>query len=148
MIPKPVLKALIQKRLDDAKVLLKNRRYSATIYISGYALELALKYRICLLMKFTNGFPESRDEFNSYYSNTRKVLLRNTIRELRDIRHHDLQILIRYSGEQVNIETSFSTEWNYVKHWNPEMRYVNSIIRKQRASDFLKNIRVIVNEIL
>lgn len=148
MIPKPTLKKLISKRLIDSKVLLNNRRYFASIYIAGYALELALKYRISLLMQFSNGFPEDRTEFNIYYTDTSKILLRATIRELRDIRHHNLLVLLRYSGEQINIEANFTTEWNYVRNWNPEMRYTNPIIRKQRAMDFLKNTRAIIKEIL
>ena len=148
MIAKPTIKALVNKRLDDARILLNNRRYSATIYMSGYALELALKYRICRIMKFTNGFPENRTEFDIYYFDTTKTFLRSTIRELRDIRHHKLPILLRYSGEQINIETNFITDWDIVKDWNPEMRYLNNIIRRQKAQDFLISIRAIVNEIL
>ncbi len=75
-------------------------------------------------------------------------MLRSTIRELRDIRHHNLPVLLRYSGEQVNIELNFAVEWNYVKNWNPEMRYLNSIVTKQKAIDFLKFTRVIINEII
>ncbi len=148
MIAKPTIKALVNKRLDDARILLNNRRYAATIYMSGYALELSLKYRICRIMKFTNGFPENKAEFNIYYFDTTKTFLRSTIRELRDIRHHNLPILLRYSGEQINIETNFIADWDIVKDWNPEMRYLNKIIRRQKAQDFLKSIRVIVNEIL
>jgi len=148
MIPKSILKILVNKRLLDSKVLLTNKRYFACIYIAGYALELALKYRISRIMKFDNGFPENRPEFDAYYSDTHKVLLRTTIRELRDIRHHKLHLLLRYSGEQVNIENNFTAEWNFVKNWDPEMRYTNPIIRKQRATDFLKNCRTIINEII
>ena len=148
MISKAVLKSLIVRKLEDARVLLNNERYSAAIYISGYALELALKYRICRLMKFTAGFPENKLDFNLYYSDTKKLLLRSTIRELRDIRHHNLPVLLRYSGEQVNIETHFIQEWNFVKDWSPEMRYDNSIVRKQKAKDFLKYVSDIINEIL
>jgi hypothetical protein len=141
MISKPVIKSLVARRLGDSKVLLKNRRYPAAIYLCGYALELALKYRICRLMKFDLGFPENKTEFDLYYSDTRKIFLRSTIRELRDIRHHKLPVLLRYSGEQVNIESHFPSEWNYVKDWNPEMRYVNQVIRKQRATDFMRFYR-------
>jgi hypothetical protein len=148
MITKPTIKALIKKRLDDARILLKNRRYSSTIYMSGYALELALKYRICRIMKFSKGFPENRAEFDIYYFDTTKTFLRSTIKELRDIRHHKLPILLRYSGEQLNIETNFSSDWDLVKGWNPEMRYINMIVRRQKANDFLKSIRSIVNELL
>ncbi len=148
MIPKPVLKSLITRRIEDSKVLLNNHRYPATVYMSGYALELALKYRISSLMKLNAGFPENKTEFNLYHTDTKKVTLRNNINELRDIRHHKLAVLLRYSGEQVNIETHFGTAWDFVKDWSPEMRYSNSIVRKQKAEDFLKYVRIIVNEIM
>lgn len=148
MISKPVLKSLITRRIGDSKVLLRNRRYPATIYMSGYALELALKYRISSLMKFNDGFPENKAEFNLYYSDTKKIVLRSNINELRDIRHHKLPTLLRYSGKQVNIETHFTTAWDFVKDWSPEMRYSNDTVRKQKAEDFLKYVRVIINEIM
>jgi hypothetical protein len=147
MIAKSTLKILLRKRLLDSKVLLANRRYFASIYIAGYALELALKYRICSMMQFNRGFPESKAEFNTYYSDTRKVLLRTTIREIRDIRHHKLSLLLRYSGEQVNIEKNFTSAWDCIKNWNPEMRYTDPVVRKQKARDFLTNCRIVINEI-
>ena len=139
---------MIAKRLADSKVLLDNRRYGAAIYIGGYALELALKFRICQIMKFNGGFPETKSEFNTYYADTRKTFLRSTIWELRDIRHHQLPILLRYSGEQVTVEMGYGTAWDAVKNWNPEMRYTNPIIRKQKATDFLRNCRNIINAIM
>ena len=131
----------------DSKVLLANRRYFASIYIAGYALELALKYRICRMMQFNRGFPESKAEFNAYYSDTGKVLLRTTIREIRDIRHHKLPLLLRYSGEQVNIERNFTSAWECIKYWNPGMRYTDPVVRKHKARDFLTSCRIIINEI-
>lgn len=148
MIPKPVLKTLINKRLLDARVLLNNRRYFACIYLAGYALELALKFKICRLMQFDNGFPENKAEFNTYYLDTRKDLLWTTIKQLSDIRHHKLVSLLRYSGEQVNIEKNFSEEWNLVKDWDPGIRYTDPIIRKQKATHFLKNCQTIITEII
>lgn len=148
MILKPTLKSLSAKYLLDAKVLLLNKRYSSSIYIAGYAVELALKFKICETMVFKLGFPENKAEFNYYFSDTRKVLLRATIQELREIRNHDLKKLLRYSGEQYNLETNFVAEWNKVKDWNPEMRYENNIIRQSRANDFLNSAKTIINQIL
>lgn len=147
MITKPVLKKLAENRLTDAKVLLNNRRYFAAIYLAGYSLELVLKYRICMLLKFNNGFPEDKLEFNSYYLSTTKGLLQNTVRELKDIRHHNLSKLLRYSGEQVNIESKFTSDLIIVKDWTPEMRYSINTIRKQKAVNFLKSAKVIVDEL-
>lgn len=148
MILKPTLKSLSAKYLLDAEVLSLNKRYSSSIYIGGYAIELALKFQICETMIFRLGFPENKAEFNSYFSDTRNLLLRATIKELRDIRNHDLKKLLRYSGEQYNIETSFVGDWSKVKDWNPEMRYENKIIRQSRANDFLNSAKTIINQIL
>lgn len=148
MISKPSLKALIIRWLGDAKVLLKNRRYPAAIYLAGYGIELALKYRICKIMEFTRGFPENKSEFNKYYQNARKTILRETMRSLWDIRHHNLPILLRYSGKQVNIEAHFNAEWEVIKNWNPEMRYTSNTIRKHTASDFFKSASAVIAGIL
>ena len=42
-------KKLALTPLDDARVLLKNRRYSAAFYLAGYAVECSLK--ACLAKK-------------------------------------------------------------------------------------------------
>lgn len=148
MIPKMRLKSIAVKRLVDAKVLLNNKRYFASVYIAGYCLELVLKYRIAKIMQFNKGFPENKTEFNSYYLDTRKVLLHNTIRELRDIRNHDLSKLLHYSGEEVKVLSRLNVEWEDVKNWSPEMRYSDFNIKKQKAVIFLKSVRVILNELL
>lgn len=147
MISTPVLRALVTKRLGDANVLLYNRRYAAAVYIGGYALEIALKYRICKLMQFGRGFPENKMELAAYWI-SRKASLRHTIKELKEIKHHDLIKLLRYSGKQINIEKYFAAQWNQVKFWNPQIRYSNSIVTRQQAVDFLKCTRLLINEIL
>ena len=43
------LHAIAAARLNDAKVLLENERTDGAGYICGYAIELALKARICTL---------------------------------------------------------------------------------------------------
>ncbi len=148
MITKPAIKTLIRKRLGDSRILLINKRYPATIYMAGYALELALKYSICRIMKFSKGFPETKAEFEIYFDDTAKTLLRSTIKQLRDIRHHKLQYLLFYSGEKINIQNNFLRDWDNVKEWNPAMRYNNDIVKRQKADDFLKSIRNITNELL
>lgn len=94
------MRYLIKRHLRDAEVLAANRRYSGAVYLSGYAVELALKYSICHTMNFKSGFPESNIEFEDYLSGTRKPLLLNIVRKLKDIRHHDLEKLLRHSGKE------------------------------------------------
>jgi HEPN domain-containing protein len=47
------LKKLAKKRLGDAKALYQARRYEGAYYICGYAVELILKYRICVTLGWT-----------------------------------------------------------------------------------------------
>ena len=148
MISKPTLKFLILKFITDAEILLANKRYTTAIYLSGYALELMLKYRICKIMIFNQGFPESKPEFNAYFANASEPLLRSTIRALRDIKHHKLEILLRFSGEQYNIETNFSLEWSQVKDWDPEMRYKKITLRKQEAEKFSNSAKRIIDNLI
>lgn len=148
MLSKPILKLLIKKYLVDANVLLANRRYSAAIYLSGYALELALKYGICRIMLFGKGFPETRIELDRYLLDIKKKLLRRAIKDLRDIRHHKLSILLQHSGEQYNIERNFSFEWDIAKSWKPEVRYEKVIVRKSKCREFLNSVERIVNNII
>jgi len=62
------LKKLAKERLKDAKALLSRGRHDGAMYICEYAVELALKARICRHLRW-QGFPETRKEFESYHSN-------------------------------------------------------------------------------
>lgn len=99
-------------------------------------------------MIFNKGFPENRIEFNNYFADTTKTSLRGAIRELRDIRHHDLTRLLQYSGEKYNIQTNFSSEWSTTTIWNPEMRYAKTVIRKAKCEIFFNSVKRIINDII
>ncbi len=66
MIPKKILRELVNQKLKDAEVLTSNRRYSTAFYIAGYALEIALKLKVCRIFKFAQGFPEDKLDFSKY----------------------------------------------------------------------------------
>jgi hypothetical protein len=61
MIPTKDLKSIARARFRDAQVLLRARRFEGAFYLCGYAVELALKARICRTLKWA-GFPDSRKE--------------------------------------------------------------------------------------
>ncbi len=44
------LEELAEKRLMDAKTLFEAKRYDGAFYICGYAIEMALKRRICVTL--------------------------------------------------------------------------------------------------
>jgi hypothetical protein len=147
MISKPDLKTLINRYLLDGKVLLDNRRYASSLYVSGYALELAFKYKICRLLKFGNGYPETQREFNVYARGKSKYT-GTTIRDIRDLRSHNLSDLLFYSGQQLRFTTVFISEWNIVQAWDVFVRYNARIVRKGRAEAFYLAARKLTNSLL
>jgi HEPN domain-containing protein len=50
---------MAQARLEDAEALLQSGRYDSAVYLCGYAVELALKARICLNLNW-NEYPASK----------------------------------------------------------------------------------------
>ena len=81
MLTRKDLKDIIQARLDDADALHVAGRYDGAIYLCGYAVELALKCRICITLRWA-GFPSSKKEFEKYQS----------------LKTHTLDVLLSLSG--------------------------------------------------
>jgi HEPN domain-containing protein len=108
MLFKNDLEKLAQFRLDDAVWLFRAKRYSAAYYLSGYAVEFALKACISKLMQ-TNSIPD-RAFINAIYV-------------------HKLDDLISTAGlrSQFNAEIKsdllFASYWPTVNNWNEESRY-------------------------
>jgi len=100
------VKRLASARLRDAEVLHAAGRYDGAVYMCGYSVELALKARICRTLKWS-GFPEKDAEF----------------KELRSLKVHDLDVLLRFTGRERAVKTEFLAEWSAVSAWNPEARY-------------------------
>ena len=97
--------------LRAARLLCTRHSYDAAVYLCGYAVEIALKARICRHLKWTTGFPETAKEFG---------LKAN-------LKSHDLEALLEYTGLQHRIQSSnpgsFFGAWSIVKDWKPEQRY-------------------------
>jgi HEPN domain-containing protein len=106
MISTKELRAIARARLRDSKVLLAAKRFDGAWYLSGYAIELALKARICRTLKWP-GFPDSAQDFKGMQS----------------VKTHDLQILLRFSGVERQVTAKRMAEWSVVLEWNPEKRY-------------------------
>lgn len=93
-------------RLKDAAALLQAKRYDGSVYLCGYAIELALKARICKTLKWA-GYPETRKEFEN----------------LASFKVHDLDVLLKLTGREPAVKQNFFVEWSAVSEWNPEARY-------------------------
>jgi hypothetical protein len=106
MIPRKDLRKIARARLKDADVLLASRRYDGATYLCGYAVELALKARICQALKWQD-FPSTSGEFRDYQS----------------FKTHDLDVLLHLSGREQIIKLNFLAEWSAVAQWDPSARY-------------------------
>lgn len=106
MIAANDVRTLARARLRDAKTLLAGKRYDGGAYLCGYAVEIALKYRVCRTLGWS-AFPETANEFRSY----------------RSFQVHDLDILLHLSGREAVIRSKRLTDWSLVNVWTPELRY-------------------------
>lgn len=114
MISTKDLRSIARARLRDAQVLLKAKRFDGAFYLSGYAVELALKARICRTLKWRE-FPQSGREFEDF----------------RSLRTHDLEVLLKFSGIGERIKARHAVAWTVVVRWDPESRYGKIGIWKQ-----------------
>ena len=101
------LTSLAKARLKDAQILLLAGRYDGAVYLCGYAVDVALKARIVKTLKWEEGFPESRGDFEG----------------LQSFKTHDLETLLFLSGWDARIKRTYPGEWSKVSGWDPESRY-------------------------
>ena len=150
MLPLKKLAYLTSQKIKDASILFQSGRYSGAVYLMGYALEFSLKRKISQTLGFINGFPEDKNELNSYGP---QIIAFNAIStglsltKIKDIRNHDLNLLIKYSGAESRIVASYYSEWLTVKDWNPEDRYKIRKYRFSKAKDFMHSAKTILTQI-
>lgn len=95
-------------RLREAKTLLDNGRYDGAYYLSGYAVECALKACIAKQTKQYD-FPNKKIVNDSYT--------------------HNLLTLVRVAGLQTALDQEmqkdaiFAVNWAIVKDWSEDSRY-------------------------
>jgi HEPN domain-containing protein len=106
MILKDDLITIAHERLCDAEALLNADRADTAAYFCGYAIEIALKHKICVTLNW-EGFPSINAEFNNY----------------RSLKTHDLNILLSFTGIEIELKKSNMQEWALIGKWNPELRY-------------------------
>jgi len=152
MILEQTLNFLINQKKRDAEVLYDGKRFASAIYMYGYAIEIALKKRICLTLGFNLGFPETQPELDYYISRVMANQVKSAgtqfaFKRVREIRSHNLSQLLYYSGKKVAVNQQLQEEWNTVTKWNPEQRYLRRQTRQKAAAAFLKAARLIINEL-
>ena len=73
MLTKSTLEALSKVRLDDAMALFQHGQYSGAYYLSGYAVELAIK--ACIAKTFQANTIPDKDFVRLSYSHNLKELI-------------------------------------------------------------------------
>jgi len=132
MVAADTLQDLARKHLADARVLQRAQRYDAAIYLGGYAVELALKARICYTLNWL-GYPDSNSEFQHYQS----------------FRTHNLEVLLALSGIKTSILANHLASWSHVAQWTPQMRYNRPVpTRPEDAEQFVHSLDVLLEVIL
>ncbi len=132
MISKLDIKYIAKNRLIDSEILYKATRYNGSYYLCGYAIELSLKYQICDILDWSD-YPLTRKEFKGINS----------------FKTHDLDILLKLSGIEKDIKSRFLLEWNIVRFWNPEKRYLPvGSIKPLDAKAMLNSSKIILGNIL
>ena len=131
MIAAKDLRTIARARLRDAKVLLLAKRFDGAVYLCGYAVELALKARICRTLRWSE-FPERANEFQG----------------LQSLKTHDLGLLLRLSGVRDRITAKYVAEWSVVADWTPEQRYqVIGQSTPQQAADMVRCVKRLLDTI-
>ena len=111
---------LAERRLTDATVLLRNRRYDAAYYLAGYAVECAFKACIAKRMR-RNVFPPKDLQQNLYIHNLDKL--------------RDLAMLKPIFDKESNTDPVFMVKWGVVKDWSEDSRY--RVIRRTKANEMV-----------
>jgi len=102
------LQELARIRIDEARVLLRARKYDGAYYLAGYAVECALKACIARRTKRFD-FPDKKTVVDSH-THDLKQLLR-------------IAELDRLLAQEVHADPEFGTNWATVANWSEHARY-------------------------
>ncbi len=125
------LLALARARMRDAELLYHEGRYDGAAYLSGYAVEFALKARICKQLRWPD-FPSKDNEFKGKGS----------------FKVHDFESLLKFTGIAPKIHDNCTTEWSTMKVWTPDYRYkpVGSATQ-QEVQEMISSAKILVKKL-
>jgi len=118
-----LLQHLAKLRLEEAKLLAREKQFSGAYYVAGYAIECALKARIAAQFR-GNEIPD-KNLVNKVYT-------------------HDLADLLRLAGLEAELETARQSDsevdrrWSIVKNWTEQARY--SLWTEDQATGIIDGI--------
>ena len=103
------LRTLAASRLEEARVLLQNKLWTGAYYMTGLAVECALKSCLASAVK-EHDFPDKRF--------------------VNDMYDHDLEKLFKLNGAlwaalqaDMRIDAKLNVNWSTVKDWDDDKRY-------------------------
>ena len=106
MITRADLTKTARAHLRDAGILHRRGSYDGSVYLCGYAVEIALKARICRTLRWL-GFPSTAGEFQN----------------VKSLQTHNFEALLLFTGLENRIKVMQYDDWVIVKKWTPEQRY-------------------------
>ena len=106
MLTRVELRKIARARIKDSQALFRARRYDGAVYLCGYAIEPALKARICRTLGWP-GFPSTGGEFKG----------------LEGFKIHRLEMLLHLSGRASSIKAKYMVDWSIVAVWDEGLRY-------------------------
>lgn len=122
------LRSISSCRVDDALTLLDSGRFDGARYLCGYAIELALKARICDTLGWSK-YPHSRREFEN----------------LNSFKTHNLDVLLHLTGREVEIKRKHFPEWSNINTWDPESRYLPvGSLNHDEVKRFISDARTLI----
>ncbi|NGX52823.1 MAG: hypothetical protein KR126chlam5_01128 [Candidatus Anoxychlamydiales bacterium] len=121
------LENLSKQRLKDAEVLYAAGRYDGAFYICGYAVELALKKKICITLGW-DGYPGRGKGSEKYKS----------------FKTHKFEDLLHFSGVEKKINKQFLSEWSIVMKWDPEIRYSSKKQTDGDAENLINSAKILL----
>jgi len=112
-----MLQTLAESRLDEGRILLSNNQWTGAYYLTGLAVECALKACLARAVK-KHDYPDK--DF------------------VKDMYQHKLQVLIGLDAAlgaalraDMARDPKLNANWNTVKDWNNEKRY--DVVNEQEA---------------
>ena len=118
MILRADLRKTAREYLAAAAVLRDNGMYDVSVYLCGYAVEIAVKERICRTLRWP-GFPDTGSESQG----------------LNNFKVHNLETLLHLSGAEHRVKPALNADWSIVTKWNPEQRYSPRGVKAAKDAD-------------
>lgn len=153
MIPIADFEQTAREKLLDAKCLLDGERFDGAIYMAGYALEIAIKVKLCH-SKEMPAFPDTYNEWKDVagalkkFDNTWKKPDNAFDKESKSWKEHLSEELVEKLDEPLKSQILVDRDWNKVRIWSVDLRYRRNMATKSQATGFINAIENIANNTL